>query len=121
MSSEVITRNDLKAILDEVLPSPPTKQNAILGDITFTKTNGDNVVNVSGWGNATISSSAYTSIGTLPEEFRPTDTRFVSALCGNAITYNAIMRILPSGDVSLLSETSITNQFFAIGGSYIIV
>ena len=98
----------------------PITVQTTLGDITFVKSEG-NVVTVSGWGNATLTTSSYTSIGTLPEAFRPTDTRFVSALCGNAITYNAIMRILPSGDVSLLPETSITNQFFAIGGSYIIV
>ena len=84
----------------------------------FAKGSGPSVT-VSGWdGNYTVPSGSYKSVGTLPEAYRPRATRFIPAIAGNGANIFAVMRILPSGDVAVMSASAITNQLFLVGGAY---
>lgn len=91
-----------------------------LGEIQFAKSEGGRVVTVSGTRNVSIDPSAYASIGTLPSEYRPSKTLYVPCQCGNALDIPAVMKIQTDGDVSLLATKTAYNQFFVIGGSYLL-
>lgn len=108
---------DVKKTLAKLL-NAVKEEITTIGDFTFTKKG--TTVDVQGWGSMSVSSSAYQSIGTLPEAFRPTSTQFIIAVAGNAIGANAVMRILPSGDVSLLGSQTLSSQFFAASGIYML-
>ena len=108
---------DVKKLLSKILDAVEEEITTI-GDFTFTKKG--TTVDVQGWGSMSVSSSAYQSIGTLPVAFRPTSTQFIIAVAGNAIGANAVMRILPSGDVSLLGSQTLSSQFFAASGVYML-
>lgn len=94
------------------------KDTVKLGGVTFAK-DGNEII-VSGSGNASIRSDAYTSIGTLPSAYRPSETLYIPCACGNSLEINATMRIQASGDASLVAVTAVTNKLFAIAGAYII-
>jgi len=94
-----------------------SEETTTIGDFTFVKKG--TTVDVQGWGSMSVS-SAYQSIGTLPEAFRPASTQFIIAVAGNSIGANAVMRILPSGDVSLLATQTLSSQFFAVSGVYML-
>ena len=84
----------------------------------FAKGSGASVI-VSGWdGNYTVPSGSYKNVGTLPEAYRPRATRFIPAIAGHGANIFAVMRILPSGEVGVMSASAITNQLFLVGGAY---
>lgn len=91
-----------------------------VGQIQFAKSEGGRVVTVSGTRTVSIDTSAYASIGTLPSEYRPSKALYIPCLVGNALDIPAIMRIQSDGDVSLLGTKTAYNQFFVVGGSYLL-
>lgn len=91
-----------------------------VGQIQFAKSEGGRVVTVSGTRSVSIGPSAYASIGTLPSEYRPSKALYIPCQCGNALDIPAVMRIQTDGDVSLLATKTAYNQFFVIGGSYLL-
>lgn len=91
-----------------------------VGQIQFAKSEGGRVVTVSGTRTVSIGPSAYASIGTLPSEYRPSKAMYIPCQCGNALDVPAVMRIQTDGNVGLLGTKTVSNQFFAIGGSYLL-
>lgn len=91
-----------------------------VGQIQFAKSEGGRVVTVSGTRTVSVNPSTYASIGTLPSEYRPSKALYIPCQCGNALNVPAVMRIQSDGDVSILGTQTVSEQFFVIGGSYLL-
>lgn len=103
MASETITRNDLKAILDEVLPGATTVESKSYTNMRALRSG--NVVTIKIAGTASSSSSGWYSLGTLDEQFRPSGTVFGVCYNNDDNTWNVsrpiMARIEPNGSVSV--------------------
>ena len=107
MSSETITRNDLKDILDAILPYETVKTEETASTLSYHSskmrfTRQGNVVTCRLYGTFTsLPNGGYTSAGqTVPSGFRPNDTMFARQLAGATASVNILLRIDADGAIS---------------------
>lgn len=101
MSSETITRNDLKAILDDALPTPLKVQTETVtsGNISLKLYKCNGVVQVSSFGNFPATNDGVTIV-TMPNGFRPLESSDFTVFNSSgtrlgAIRFNSDGRVTP--------------------------
>lgn len=96
----------------------PTTTTTTLGAYLFRLYKGLVTVRSNPTTSVSANSSSYTTVGTLPSQFRPKEDQYIPISYGPAANIMGMIRIQTTGDVSLLSETAVTNVQSYVNAAY---
>ena len=108
---------NLKALLTKILIQI-TPTDVVNGNCTFRQVG--NIVYISASTNITVNANTYTNWFTVGTQYRPSAERFVPCFVGSSANIPALIRIQPSGQVSVFCANTFSTVGIWLSGCYIL-